>query len=185
MTTPSTLLSYVHDELPTVPRLTAERAVMDAVREFCSRSTVWREELAPIATQAGSTRYTAAMPAQAEFVALVSAKLDGKAVGALVTRGEQVDISRAPSAAGTLVLEVALRPERSAQEFPDFLAARYGVEIAAGAKRNLVTMRGQSWSAPDAAGGYNAVFIAGASQARREVEFGGVGQSAVELRNWV
>ena len=192
-------LPYVHDELPVVPQLIAIRAVRDALREFCYRTTLWRQT-ASINLVAGQKTY-AATPSGAEAVAVIAAELpDNRKVvfrqdmlgqrsgltAQLLPTGEvQIDFDPAPYAGQTMQVQLALRPAPDGTEAGD-VCGRFIMEIGAKAKQILVSQRNQAWSAPEAAPGYYTTYAVGVSNARREAETGtNSAETQVQLRKWV
>lgn len=203
----STLLPYVHDELPAVPRLVAERALQDAGRVFCYYSTCWRVWLPVINARAGRSAIEIEAE-EGEIVAIHKARLDGRKLP-VVTEDEaddmedanvtasrplrltvvspvEVRLIPAPQATCRLELKASIQPARGADEVPDWLAARWGKEIAAGAKELLCLMKDQAWSDSGKAGDYRVEFRSASSRARREIESAmNSAETQVRLRNWV
>lgn len=203
----STLLTYVHDDLPAVPRLVAERALQDAGRTFCYYSTAWRTWLPAINARPG--RSTIEVEAEeGEIVAVHKARLDGRKIGVVseddaddmedamvtasrplrvtVSHPNEVRLIPAPQTTCRLELKVSLQPARGADEVPDWLVARWGKEIAAGGKELLVMMKDQAWTDPSKAADYRTEFRSASSRARREIESAlNSAETQVRLRPWV
>lgn len=203
----SDLLTYVHDDLPAVPRLVAERALQDAGRNFCYYSTAWRVWLPPIQARPGRSVIEVEAE-EGEIVAVHRARLDGRHLG-IVTEDEademdeaQVSATRplrlsvvhanevrlipAPQAATKLELKVSIQPARGQNEMADHLVARWGAEIAAGAKELLCLMKDQPWSDPGKAGDYRSTARSASARARREAESSmNSAETQVRLRQWV
>ncbi len=208
----SALLTYVHDELPEVPRLLAVRALSDAARDFCTRSTFWREHLPAVDLEAGVSVYAVPLTADQECVALHGSFLVGRQVTPLTAQEAQplIALPRDPATPSALTLVNAtdvqvfpepiaavadgiklvasLRPSRTAVGIPDFLGNRFARELGAGAKKILCEMSAQPWAAKAAVllGPSQTTFEGAVSKARSEIETAFSSANArVQLRRWV
>lgn len=200
------VLPYVHDELPAVPQLVAVRAIVDAARVFCHRSTFWREWLVDISVTPSTAEYTMVLPSSTELVGVHSAFLDTREVAVTneantvrfrgysagqvraVTpmRGTSVKLTPAPDKAQAMALWVSLKPAAGGTEVPEFLFQQYASDIGHGAKDILCRQANTPWHSPDIAAGHRAQFNYAWAQARQQLNTGFMGEeSQVEFRKWV
>lgn len=177
----SALLDRVHDEMPSVPKLVALRALSDAAKEFCTRSHAWQEELDAITVAPGEKIYEVSLDQGVLLAALKEARVDGVQLPGAATESTRllrdplplgeplgfvqwtpstVQLTNASSEAHTMTLTAALTLRLGATDvdLPDDLIDEYGEYIAAGAKGRLARMLGQPWQSPDAAVGYLSLF---------------------------
>lgn len=188
------LMEYVHDTMPSVPMTVAERAISDAARTFCYYSSVWRETLRPVASRAGRSTYPLPLPDGTHLVAVHHATYEGRAIKPVMQdelaqfeladlsgstpvvvgmkNSKELQLLPAPqsSTPDAIRVIVSLQPERGGMEIPDFIAERYGAEIAAGAKERLAAMPGTSFFNPDSVAMYRSEFRPAISRARRDAE---------------
>ena len=208
------LLQWVHDDLPAVPQLLAQRELREAARAFCYYSTFWRDDLDPISVRAGADQYDLDTDDDRTVVSIVAANLSGTHLEIIsaektarydaanvaadfplaitVLNQTLVRLVPAPtqSAPKGLQLRAAFQPSRMATELPDHLVERYGPEIGVGAKARLMRKPNHLWSAsptaPAQAAAWDAEFRAASARARRDVESAFCSaQTQVTLRRWI
>lgn len=170
------LLPYVLPEVAGCTDLLVERALRDTLTDLCMRAKVWNEKAFPQTTVAGVADYDLDVPCCAALVgikwlAVGGCRLDGVpddtgAIGAqpgtprnytqLTT--DTVTLIPAPDSAAPLAMTLTLRPQRDADEFPDWLAERHQDAIVAGAKARLMMMTGTPWYTPQQATLYQATY---------------------------
>lgn len=162
------LLTRVIDELPTVPKSLALRALSDSTKEFCTRTHAWRAELKATA-RAGSASVEL-LPDQGTIIVAVKAvrragtRLPIVPVELLDTRttlpGEGPALAFAQVSPGHLLMDhapterteltvsaaVTLALNSTTTDIPDALIDEYGEAIANGAKMRLVRQVNQPWT---------------------------------------
>jgi len=171
------LLPEIVPECPGVPDPLATLAVRRAAREFCRRSTWWRESLAAIDTVAGTASYTLA-PASAEsmIVSVVDPVMHvkepvyrktrrwlGENAGLnwdtntgeiadyyLMTDEKTLRLVPIPTVAqtGGLEVTVVLQPTPTATNLDTDLYNQWYEAIAYGAKAYLQVQTDKPWSSP-------------------------------------
>lgn len=204
----STLLDRVHDELPSVPEALALRALSDAVKEFCSRTHYWQENLSPITLRPGEVTYELSLDTGTQLVQIKDVRLDGRKVYPVATeiprlrntalraglpRGyiqwqpKTIELVNAPLDGAQLEVKAALTLALSATatQLPDDLVDEYGEVIASAAKGRLMRQANQPWYAPDAVLGYMGPFY-GAITTAKSRTFNALGDAEVqiEMRRW-
>jgi hypothetical protein len=191
----NTLAPDIADGLVTCPEPTIVRAVRQALREFCTRTQIWRSALAPLDLFAGIGDYDLDPPYAGEVAQVREVHAGDRAlrptrVDAMQrlnhwrdTESDTLEAYLLPSPAvirfypkpktdqaGAVVIRAALRPTRAATEGPDWLLDQWGETLAAGARFRLLSM--ERWR--DAAGAKLALaeFQSGLSDARLQVAHG-------------
>ena len=192
-------LGLIELEVPEVPVPLVQRALVDALQEFCKKSKIWRVDLDLISVTADLGLYTPATPAGTALAGIRRMLFDGNKVNG---RGEewlddnlqtdwrdqtaitpenyyhpqpdQIRLVFAPNATATEVLYVRayLKPSENAEEVPAFIHAEheYRLAIEGGAKSLLYRMEGTPWANRKAAESWALVFQGGMEQARGEAE---------------
>lgn len=140
---------------PNCADLTAYRCIREAAREVCEKADVWREnETIAVTSNIGEYRITFA---DAEIKKIQAAELDGvpltpqsaewldknhpgwdrstdnEGSARFITQLMPGKIILVPSASGSLVVRVVLKPSLRAMKLPDFLLEKYATEIGKGA----------------------------------------------------
>lgn len=204
----SALSAYYDHLLPELPGCTT--AMVDLhlramVRDFCKRTSVWRQDLAAINLVANQASYTLVTPADSEVVRVTALKAASELLWVdtdrqtdgdepKYQRGEppftqSTDLSQitlitdevpAASLAGGLVVTVALRPTDTAATLPDFLLTEYLEAIRLGTLSRLMRMGGKKpWSDRVLAADYDTRFNALVNHAAYQ---GSVGNTRKSLR---
>lgn len=204
------LLPDVQDDLPSVPRELALRALCDSARLFCFYSTAWRERLTVPPPAAGAPEAPVPVPLGAEVVALHQAwvggrelpvvdadtanrlvvqQVDAQEPGAVSLRTpELIEFIPAFKAAPTdpVTFWVSLRPTRASRDIPDHIGSRYALGLAAGAKEMLARMPGRPWTSGDNASMWAGFAATDRANARRDIESAyNSAELRVQLRKWV
>lgn len=168
-------------EVPGCLTSSIDLAILQAAREFCRRSGVWRAWLADIALQAAVSEYTPTPPADGEIVDYLFANIDGEdtdifpehemdefivgwrtktgsAVEAVIGRQASVLVYPIPTASGeALSLRASIMPTRNATTLPDNLS-RWDEGLASGALARLKAMPGKGWTDREAVATHKDLF---------------------------
>lgn len=161
---------FFPDVLPQVlgcPEPTVERALLRAAREFCDRARVWRADLDPISTVAGTADYDLSYPSQSDAVELVGAMYNGHAIQFDVVDGTSTadrntgrgdrrlltwdlrTVKMMPTPAdsgGSIVITAILQPAETATGVPNDIGDSYCEEISDGALARLLAMNKTEWT---------------------------------------
>lgn len=152
----SDFLPHVLPFAPGCPDPVAEFNLREAARDFCARTRVWRTTLAPmtIAPTAGIGPHAMPLPVDTELVRIERATMNGRLIDAVAEDALPVDWQQYPNTVRdciftqdalsvmtvpayetdrTLVLDVTLKPDYQAEDFPTHLASQYMRAIADGA----------------------------------------------------
>lgn len=183
MSTFDTFMTHVRPWAPGVSDPAAHKAIRLAAIEFCERTKLWKWEdtfdvtledcIGGIFTPAGSVIHDVetVIYGTKELLPRATRDLDrlvpgwrtnetGGGIPAYYTQIDQGTLKLVPAAAGTVTLVIRLKPEQEATDLPDFLGNEYREVIAWGALARLLTVPGQSYSAPDLAAYYDSKFSA-------------------------
>jgi hypothetical protein len=169
------LVSFVREVMPHVPQcpeFSAEVQVLEAARDFCRRSRIWRQEnTLLVTTVADQAEYDLDLPDAAELASLASAWVgDQEADIELPGEGDDIEpgtsgtewkvgvvdhdtirLTPAPDTAGIVVSGTAIfAPAEDATTVPDFLYRRWKRAIVHGAIAALQSEAGKPWSNPGA-----------------------------------
>jgi hypothetical protein len=149
------------------------QALIDASREFFKRTRVWMEWLDPSDSTAGlGVEYDFELPSQTELVRIERATRNGKDMPVNSYREQRRDWTQYPQGEPSLVsrdmqsfvltgefpagdriqVQVSLMPSLRAAGIPDYLATRYLVPIAEGAKAIVLLTPDVPYNRPDLAG---------------------------------
>lgn len=144
-------------------------AILKAVIEFCNRSRAYRFSPSAISVVAGTANYAVSdLPAGMVIAWLLAAELDddpldlldpgtipqswatetGSPSTAIVYSETTIGLRKAPDAAGSLSVKLALRPALTATTYPDEFHNLYQERIAAGALAKLYAQPNRPWSNP-------------------------------------
>jgi hypothetical protein len=165
----STLASYYDLLLPELPGCTTAMLdfhLRETVREFCSRTSVWRADMAAINLVADQAAYSITTPTESEVVRVTALTMNGEA---LWIDSDKTDGSNAPqyqrndppfsmsadltqivlvedevpsaSLVAGLEITAALKPTASAATLPDFLMSQYSEAIRHGALSRFMVMK--------------------------------------------
>lgn len=164
--------SRVKLHAPDAPDPLVTQALIDASREFFQRTRAWMEWLDPATSKAGaSVEYDFDLPSQTELVRIERATRNGNPLVVQSYRQKQRDWSRDQGDAQTLVsrdmlsfvltgnfpvgdeiqVQVSLMPSLRAAGIPDYLATRYLIPIAEGAKAIVLMTPDVPYTRPDMA----------------------------------
>lgn len=166
------LAPFVLPSVQGCPDPTLLHHLRQAAIEFCSKTLVWQQELAPIASVAGTGTYLLPVPADAKLVKLLTYTIDG--VEASVVTPEHgrklaqrwasaevawtvdrtnVHFSPVPEANDVpYVFQAALKPTQAATAIPDEVGEHYANDIAEGALASLLSLEKVTWADPVKAG---------------------------------
>lgn len=140
----------------------AEFYLREAARELCTRTRLWRVNMAAIPTIANSVGpYAIALPVGADLVDIHSALIDGREVDVLpesalpndwqtwpntvrdcVFTTDKAALYAVPAyeAVRSIVLDVTLKPTEQVDELPDIVAIHHARAIADGALSNILLL---------------------------------------------
>lgn len=161
MTPWSDFLPHVLPFAPGCPDPVAEFNLREAARDFCARTRCWRVTLPAITTthEQGFGPYPMPLPAGTELVRIERATMDGRRIDVVAEDALPVDWQQYPNtvrdcvfsqdrlavhavpvyeADRTLVLDVTLKPDDVAEEFPEHLARQHMRAIANGALEQIL-----------------------------------------------
>lgn len=164
--------SRVKLHAPDAPDPLVNQALIDASRDFFRRSRAWMEWLDPAVSQAGTgIEYDFDLPSQTELVRIERATRNGNPLVVQSYRqksrdwmrdqgGEQALVSRDMlsfaltgnfPAGDEIQVQVSLMPSLRAAGIPDYLATRYLIPIAEGAKAIVLMTPDAPYYKPDLA----------------------------------
>lgn len=171
-------LSAFHDLLlPELPGCTIAMVnlhLRETAREFCAKTSAWREPLAAVNTVAAQAGYALATPTNSELVRVTELTVnsillwrhsDHDRAGTATEVIPQYLIDQPPftfdenlstitlatdeiptaAVVGGLVVEAALKPTAAAATLPDFLLTKYGDAIRYGTLSRLMVMGKKPW----------------------------------------
>lgn len=180
---PATLSDFLPDVLPWcegVPAVLAERAILHALREFCTESGYWRatQTFETVTDESGTGEYTLTIAAGQDLASVVTPLEQGNAQPVLKTEewlatnfradwrtvtGDEAKYFVMPSkttvrlvpyptvaVAGGLRVQHVLRPALITPSIDDLLHAEWSEQIGWGAQARIKADVNQAWS--DAAG---------------------------------
>lgn len=170
----TTFYPQILSVLPKCPKVLVREMILMAATELCEKALIWREIQTAYSIVSGTRDYTYTAPAGARVFKCMSAELDGVPVdwetpenldlwfpgwrlpASTVQTGGTFALTQIsttafmlvpkPSANGTLILDVAYSPLKTATSLPDFLYQDYYEAIAAGAKARLQIMNDKPWT---------------------------------------
>lgn len=164
----TSFLDDLYSEFPATPDPEMERAVILAIRDFCTRSHVLQDDLDDVDVSSGTQEYTISNPTGFEIVALTSVKKDDED-----DQYDQFDfvmptfvLMDEPEVDFTLHLKAALRPALDATTVDDILYTDHMETIQYGAKARLFSKNGKQWFNPDLALFFGNLFASRAAEAR-------------------
>lgn len=198
------LLTRVLDELPSVPRALALRALADSAKEFCTRSHAWRQALVPHTVRAGSPVVELMPEPGTAIVAVKDVRLMGRRIEPMPVEAldmqtslppagspvvftqvspDAIHLGRAPAEDDTLMITAALAPElgNTTVNLPDPLIDEYGEAIAHGAKMRLVRQVNQPWADVPLAAMYAVQYYSQITAAKSRT-FDALGEATVRVR---
>jgi len=138
------------------------------LRDFCSRTKVWKSSITPLNTVANTQSYTMTPPAESEIVRIETVRYNGMILDP--TTEEELDdeyhnwtamtgdpkryftrdgitlsLFPLPSAIGQITARVTLKPAAATLQYPDMLYSKYLDAIVAGIKADLMLMPNVAW----------------------------------------
>lgn len=171
----TTFYPQILASLPKCPKVLVRDMIVLTAGEFCEKTLCWREIQTPYAIASGTRDYSFAnVPVGAVVFKVMSAELDGSPIdwetpenldiwypgwrnpsASFQTGGPQAVTAikpdafmmvPKPTASGSLVLDVAYKPSKTATTLPDFLFQDYYEQIACGVKARLQVMNDKPWT---------------------------------------
>jgi hypothetical protein len=187
----SDITSETLPEVPGCPDITIERAIRDAVIEFCDSTLCYTVDQDPVSVYAGLSEVDLELPSGTRLVQFIRAQIgrdrlarksrdDLFATGAAwqtmtgrpsaVTYASETSIRLVPIADTALTEQLYIRfavaPTRSSTAVVDAIGERYFKEFTHGAKAMLLQMPGQPWSNPQLSVMYRMQFERGIREAK-------------------
>ena len=188
----STLFTDVLSQAQDCPKVVAVGEIRKAAIELCEKSAVWSRNHDPIYTYKNGDEYDMDdSPPDAVADRLLEAKLDGNPFMAgtprdlfqysgesgspqvaAVVRPAVVSLAPAPDGRYVLVMRVAYKPSKSADEMEDDIMDQWRDTIVNGALYRLKMMANKPWSDPQAAVIHKNFFDGGVRQAKMKAVTG-------------
>lgn len=191
MTPVDKFLPFVLPYADSVPLPVARVAIAKAANQFCAQSLLWQEEYPEVKVHPGKF-VSIPVPKSAMVVKVMSVAYNGFRLTS-TSRDElnstnvidyrlfdgppkfffQADLNELrlvpePVKHGVLSIVVALAPTPESTEVPTSLYTRFWEAIANGALADIKQVQGQSYSDPNAALAYKALFQQGVREAKNE-----------------
>ena len=186
------LLVHVRPHVPNASDLTLLRELRSATIEFCRRSEVWDQTLSFPAVTVGEPYYELTTPDQSMIQVYHQVWLDGDEEpldlatdeerlyytdnadpwGYLPVQGNALYLVPPPQTALGLRAKVSLIPTATADYVPQFLADRWGHEIAAGALARIMAIPGENTYRPDSVAYQRVLFDSAIADAKGDRELG-------------
>ena len=187
------LVSFVRIETPGILDEIVVQAIAAAAGDFCTKTRVWDEILAPFALVDGQNQYPMVAPADSRVLSIgdvwaASRELTPATMGelTLVLPNWQTAQSSQPiyynaardwsaitvypmpqgAQGATLTFRAHYAPKVTATTLPDFLADRFHDALMAGAKHRLMAQVNVPWSNPQMAAYHNGVYDLAVASAR-------------------
>lgn len=191
-------------ELPGCLPSMVDLQLREVAREFCEKTSIWREDLTAIDLVAGQAAYAVASPSVSAMVRVVSLTV----ADVLLWKDRQVkegddepkynpseppftlsadlttltlatDEVPTASLVGGLVITAALKPTAAAANLPDFLRSQWSDAIRAGVLSRLMVMGRKPWTDRELAGIYASTWN---TQLNKAANQGQVGNTRKQLR---
>jgi hypothetical protein len=191
-------------ELPGCLPSMVDLHLRDVAREFCEKTSIWREDLTAIDLAAEQAAYVVATPDLSAMVRVLSVTVadvllwKDRPVGEcddeskyrpdeppftlsadLTTLTLATDEVPTASLVGGLVITAALKPTAVAATLPDFLLSQWSEAIRAGVLSRLMVMGKKPWTDRELAGFYASTWN---SQLNKAAYQGQVGNTRKQLR---
>jgi len=172
-------------ELPGIATPMVDLHLREVARDFCTKTSAWREDLTAIDLVAEQGTYTVATPASSELVRITELTVAGELLWRLSDRNEgrqnagatpkyrpnqppftlsadltELTLLEVPAAAvvGGLVIKAALKPTVAATTLPDFLKAQHSEAFRHGVLSRLMAMGRKPWTDRDLAMVYDTLW---------------------------
>ena len=170
----TTMMTELRAECPNAPDIVLQNAMRWACRDFCNRTTLYRQALTPINMVVNQQSYPITFPTDLELVVLVSAgqnnvpldieryqdmqalnynwqTLSGESLLAVfMIDSSDIGVFPLPGDSNAtqypLNLYAALRPTTTSATFPTVLETDWAETIRAGALMHLLEQVGQPWT---------------------------------------
>lgn len=166
----SDLVKYVAPEVPGCNTITIERAIIDAVRAFCSATWIWDHDTSAWIRE-GKDFGAIRMPTYMSACGIVSWKSDATNEVPALYRGESIRVSQAMTSDTRYTLTVAVQPQRNETEFPDWIDDLYRDAITAHARHALLLLPGKDWTNPPRAQTLYQLYTDAVNSVKRERNF--------------
>jgi hypothetical protein len=195
-------------ELPGITTALLDQHLREVARDFCGKTSAWREDLTAIDLVADQAAYSVAVPTDSALVRVVSltaadellwldreAKEDDEQptyrpeeppfslsddLGTLTLSTDDVPTE---SLAAGLVIKAALKPSTTAATLPDFLRTQYSEAMRFGVLSRLMGMGKKPWSDRPLAGVYAQMWQQKLNFAGYQAQVGNTRQ-VLRVRKW-
>ena len=206
----STLAAYYDYVMPELPGITPQMLdfhIRQTAREFCNRTSVWRQALDAVDTVAGQATYTLTMPTDAALVRLTRLSVNGELLWIDVEPKDDEDptytrnnapfslsndltqitliTEEIPEASVTdgLAMTAALQPTNAATTLPDFLLNQYVEAMRMGILYRLMLMPKKPWGDRALAMDYESRFNALVNHAAYQGDVGNT-RKPLRVKSW-
>lgn len=178
---------FILPDVGECPNPTVDHALVQAAREFCARTSVWREWCDPFTAPGSQQRFDFDLPTQSELVAAKRCTINGKDIRVLGSshlppgwsRGSSVLREAAlihidldeyflypmPSTGDEVEIETAVKPTLNAAGVGDVVYEEFAETVAKGALYRLLSSPGKTYTNVGAAAMARAAFELGVSSA--------------------
>lgn len=146
-------------DLPKCPTPLILQTLQQTMREFCTDTGIWREDLTAMDIVADQEDYTLASAWTAEIYRVVEVRTDGDEDSDPLDESEytydptteKLTLVNPPTAALTdgLLVKVVIIPELYCEEVEEAFLNRWGEGIVAGTKAKLMAEKNKVWSSPE------------------------------------
>ncbi|MEF2146652.1 MAG: hypothetical protein V3573_14495 [Desulfovibrionaceae bacterium] len=143
----SDLVNYVAPEVPGCNVLAIEQSIMEAARSFCAATWVWEHDTSAW-IRAGKDTGAIRVPTDMSVLGIVSWESEQTSEPPILYPGGYVRVRRDVTSDTKYTLTVAIQPDRSETEIPDWLDDQYREAIVAHAKHSLLMLPGKDWTNP-------------------------------------
>lgn len=160
ITTLSSLLNFIHAELPSCPAELQKMAAYRVVRDFCDQTELWEEDTVAQDTTVGQTEFRIPSGSDAFAKRVTNVELNGSDLDAVedYTFSEQTQkvtltdaITATDAGTGKFIATVIRVPNMGCESMPSWILERYAEGIIAAIKATLMEMPGERWSNPQRA----------------------------------
>lgn len=169
-------------ELPGCATALVDLHLREVAREFCTKTSIWRQDLTAINLVASQAAYAVATPASSELVRITQLTVAGELLWQLSDRNverqqdgvaakyntneppfslsadfAQITLMEVPTEAltGGLEITAALQPTSSAATLPDFLKTQHSEAIRFGVLSRLMAMGKKPWTDRELSAAYD------------------------------
>ena len=162
------VVNRVMNEVPNSNVVSVKAAIVEGFIEFCKETWVW--ELETVAwVREGRKTGVIRKPKASSVVGIVSWESQHTSTPPTLYRGEEVSVPTVTTSDIQYSLTVAVMPEDTVTEIPDWIYTSHGKAIIAYAKHTLLMMRDKSWTDPGRAQTLHAQFTDAVNDTKRAI----------------